>query len=862
IKLLVRGKAELAVALLKKLEQTDAAVDMLEPWQFAKARESHPLLSREKLAGLTQGLDWSSISWLFRWDYKRGLSIRWTNHNVLVVDFEDGRGFWLTKTFDLPADWKGKQLMFKTGLITPNGGPPLIENVWMNGEPLGRMWQWPDGNIVIPERYLKKGGENRITRLIQPPSRQEWGREAASPSVSADLSRSAYSSVQFHEGPSISIRDLKSRKREMRDLGRKTVLGGGVHDSERSLAFSPDGRQLAAGYQYGNVRVWDVDAILEAKGAAKETHTIRVAPVGVVSLTFSPDGKRLATGSEDARITLLDPVSGKRIHSFIGHASDVLALAFSPDGKRLASASHDRTVKIWEPSSGKELLTLGVHAGPVHAVVFSPDGKSVATAIDASHIRLWDATTGKALRTLDSQQGEVLSLAFSPDGKRLASGSREGVVHQWDLASGKKLTMVHRRRDEARSDKAARDAMVTKVLYSLDGKQLFSLGIGVGRRWDSETGVEGDKFAEFGAYARPSQAVLRRPKSGPYQLAKGSENYPVELYTSEACDEHGMNYASYAGKWDTLPDFDKLTPVKKGVLINIDSEHLKGVILPYWKITKKDGRDHRTTHPSALKATGYLKVEKAGDYTFSLQSADASRLEVGSKVVIESEGQENIRAAAEVKHGTVHLGPGVHPVTLSYLNARGTNLNVVFPREFVRSLTVGDMDGSRLMAGALLAQGKPEEAKALLGRFVGSGWPLSEEDQYDVEQTRMRIRRMARATSTIDHGHALDLIDTSLVTYPMLRLDPEFMVSAIAVYASMRDPRAAILAEQMLEADMNDGQRRILLMTQVKIKLNAGDLPGAGQVYQKLKALAPQSDETIQARELIKAAVIKGKSKP
>ena len=101
------------------------------------------------------------------------------------------------------------------------------------------------------------------------------------------------------------------------------------------------------------------------------------------------------------------------------------------------------------------------------------------------------------------------------------------------------------------------------------------------------------------------------------------------------------------------------------------------------------------------------------------------------------------------------------------------------------------------------------------------------------------------------------LIDTSLATYPMLRLDPEFMVSVIAVYASMGDPRAAILAEQMLEAEMNGGQRRLLIMTQVKIKLNAGDLPGAGKVYQKLKKLAPQSEETIAARELIKAAVIK-----
>ena len=110
----------------------------------------------------------------------------------------------------------------------------------------------------------------------------------------------------------------------------------------------------------------------------------------------------------------------------------------------------------------------------------------------------------------------------------------------------------------------------------------------------------------------------------------------------------------------------------------------------------------------------------------------------------------------------------------------------------------------------------------------------------------MRIRRLAGTESPTDHGHALELIDTSLATYPMLRLDPEFMVSAIAVYASMGDPRAAILAEQMLEAEMNGGQRRLLIMTQVKIKLNAGDLPGAGKVYQKLKKLAPQSEEVIQ----------------
>jgi hypothetical protein len=43
----------------------------------------------------------------------------------------------------------------------------------------------------------------------------------------------------------------------------------------------------------------------------------------------------------------------------------------------------------------------------------------------------------------------------------------------------------------------------------------------------------------------------------------------------------------------------------------------------------------------------------------------------------------------------------------------------------------------------------------------------------------------------------------------------------------------------------------------VKAKINEGDLPAAGKIYQKLKELASQSDETTPARELIKAAVIK-----
>jgi WD40 repeat protein len=928
----VRGDTESALALLEKFQQTKPAVDMVDSWQFAEAREDRPIGDSDKLAALTAELEWSPIE---RPRHRIGYDLYDDNYSYSPIrgrtslqkmlsdgwhiPFKNNRGFWLARDFDLPADWDGNQLIFKAGtpIKTQHWQKDQTDHVWINGEPLGRMRQWPDENIVIPAKLLKKGGKNRITWLFQPNPWSNLGALASPVILASDL---RYRVATY--GGRLKIEKAGSPL----IVTKQFEIVYPIYDAARSLAFSPDGKQLASGYQYGSVRLWDVDKTIAVKegNTADSAQTIRIGDVALVSLAYSPDGKRLAVGSADYRITLLDLINRKVLHSFVGHDGEVTALAFSPDGTRLASASHDRTVKVWDSSSGKKLLTLAGHSGPVEAVAYSADGKSIASAIDKTHIRLWDASTGKTLRTLDSRvapvedivvekhahipyldefsegmPGRVLSLAFSPDGKRLASGSHEGFINQWDLASGKKQTMVPRRSIYDTDDRAL------NVMYSGDGKELVSIHAnkGYAQKWDSKTGEGGTRFALLGN-GRFKSVPWLPPGKGPDRPAIGFENYPVGLYTTKACEEPGMKVASYDGRWEKLPDFDALKPDAQGVIRHIDQEHLSGTtwkltppnedgirvldarfrggqphltsideaylsdaLLPYWKSARmEDGSDQWTAHPSGVKVTGYLKVEKAGDYTFSLHSYEnISQLVVGSEIVVHNEGQG--KAAKEVKHGTVHLEPGVHPVTLTYLNARqrrdpqrldetARGLHVGFPKEFVRSLTAGDIASIRLQAGALLAEGKREEAKALLIKLHRGGWPLSDVEQEHVEQARMRIRRMAKGSSN-DRSHALALIESSLVTWPMLRLDPEFMVSVIAVYANLGDPRAAILAEQMLEADMNDGQRRVLIMTQVKVKLNEGDLPAAGQVYQKLKKLAPQSEEAIAARELIKAAVIK-----
>ncbi len=208
----------------------------------------------------------------------------------------------------------------------------------------------------------------------------------------------------------------------------------GIDAIIRSVAFSPDGRHLAAAGA-GAVKIWNASD-------GKEILTLGEPSSDASSVAYSPDGRQLAVGSVDGTTRIWDATLWNRERNIpqkpmlsLQSTSPVLCVHFSPDSERLAAGCEDHYVRIWEVKSGREALTLRGHQGAVRGLDWSPDGWRLASASTDGTVRIWDATADR--RTLpfhDHRIGTsgVASIAFSPDGRWLASANSDLAVRIWD----------------------------------------------------------------------------------------------------------------------------------------------------------------------------------------------------------------------------------------------------------------------------------------------------------------------------------------------------------------------------------------------------------------------------------------------
>lgn len=283
--------------------------------------------------------------------------------------------------------------------------------------------QLADGDIQTIRKWIDLGAKppapGEIVAQRAPAIPDIKPRTAVKPLLSALAYRPDGKVLAFGTFKAVRLLDPES--------GKDVAMLPGEAEDVRAVAFSPDGKLLAAAgglpARSGEVKIWDVE-----KRAALRTiigHTDCIYAV-----EFAPDGRSLATASYDKLIKLWDVASGKEMRTLKDHIDAVYALAFTPDGQRLVSASADRGVKIWDVASGERLYTLSEPTDGLNTLALDPEGRRVAAGGLDRTIRVWSlgARSGTLLNSLIAHEDAIVKLAWSPDGQYLASASADKEV--------------------------------------------------------------------------------------------------------------------------------------------------------------------------------------------------------------------------------------------------------------------------------------------------------------------------------------------------------------------------------------------------------------------------------------------------
>jgi WD40 repeat protein len=156
------------------------------------------------------------------------------------------------------------------------------------------------------------------------------------------------------------------------------------------VAVSRDGKRVATAGQDNVSKIFDLESgklIREIKA-----WDVKAAPKGhqdsILSVAFSPDGNQLATTGMDQTIKIWNVADGSLVRELVqpafkttAHPGWVYSLGWTSDGKHLLSGGAAPGLRgylaVWEAASGKPLFGKELAIGTIFNVTLSPDEKSI-----------------------------------------------------------------------------------------------------------------------------------------------------------------------------------------------------------------------------------------------------------------------------------------------------------------------------------------------------------------------------------------------------------------------------------------------------------------------------------------------------
>jgi WD40 repeat protein len=234
-----------------------------------------------------------------------------------------------------------------------------------------------------------------------------------------------------------------------------------------SLNFQPEGKYFAAYYlQSPVVEVRSLDT-----GELVRTLT---HPSDLTSLAWSPNGKTLAAGVESGRIFTWDITSAAEPGNWRAQDDSVVALGFAPSGRWLITAGWDGSIRLWTLPECR-LAVVGRGYTPLYQVQFDPDERWLGCGRRGKVLGLIRISPSTVLRRIHVPPGEkrgAWSLDVSHDGRLMAAAYSDG-LRVFELATGSEVARLT-------------DEHFFSALFTTDGAALITCGLSGIARWPLE----------------------------------------------------------------------------------------------------------------------------------------------------------------------------------------------------------------------------------------------------------------------------------------------------------------------------------------------------------------------------------------
>jgi WD40 repeat protein len=236
----------------------------------------------------------------------------------------------------------------------------------------------PDGSLLATTNLEEVDSDPENVRLWRMPEGKLVRRMAGHASKAFSAAFHPSGNFLATGAKEVILWDVKSGLKV--DQLNDSLLSG---KKVKSIVFSRDGSMLAFASEDKHTYLYDFPSLRRRFALPSGDEVWCVA--------FSPDGRSLAAGNRDGDVTIWNPHTGNPRCSLKGHLRGVRCVAFTSDGKTVATGSDDETVKLWGPVTGQEFCTLNGHSAEVYCLAFSQDDQWLASGSYDGAIKLWHA---------------------------------------------------------------------------------------------------------------------------------------------------------------------------------------------------------------------------------------------------------------------------------------------------------------------------------------------------------------------------------------------------------------------------------------------------------------------------------------